>query len=96
MKTSRRGFFGALAGLASGVYAAFQKGKTEATVKPKLEPKDEVLYEPTHIQVTGTRGSTDSQYFEFTIWGITNEGRKLPLKYVKISEDGKEAEWDLV
>jgi hypothetical protein len=34
MKTNRRGFFGAIAGLVGGVYAAFQKGEAKATVKP--------------------------------------------------------------
>lgn len=92
MKTNRRGFFGVLAGLVGGVVMAFQKGESEDA----LELKEDVLYEPTHIQVTGMGSSTDNNYFEFTIWGVTNEGKKLPLKYVKISEDGKDAEWDLI
>ena len=69
MKTNRRGFFGALAGIAGGVYTAFQGKEAGTDVKPvdvtTMADKGEYRL----INITYTTGNTVT----YSCMGSTHE-----------------------
>ena len=84
MKTNRRGFFGALAGLAGGVYAAFQGEATKVVTKPVDVTTMADKPKPTktaYIHLTGAAsGSTDyTGNFSYTVYGYKENGEAVPV-----------------
>ncbi len=81
MKTNRRGFFGALAGLVGGVYAAIvPKAKGDESA-PKVYGKSPVpkLPEDTYIHVNIDCDSISVNSVTYTITGIDVMGHKHVL-----------------